>query len=138
MRQSSTLCGIIQARSYRVKVAPDILATVRLFRSEDGGPKNTLRGDLRCPVQLGENYYDCQMQLWEVGPLEPGAEKHEVPICFLCPDLVKDKLSQGVKFQIWDGRIIGEGTVSEVFYESLSRLSRLPPDAQNRLIDSND
>jgi hypothetical protein len=49
----------------------------------------------------------------EIGPLEPGA-KATVPILFLRPDLIKDRLHIGSRFTLWEMGTIAEGVVKEI------------------------
>ncbi len=37
-----------------------------------------------------------------------------VPVRFLAPELVREKLEAGVRFRLWEGKFIAEGTVLRV------------------------
>lgn len=72
----------------------------------------------RCPIFFGdpsEEGNDCAFLLDQAGvTLEPGGPSEVVPIKFLFPDLVVDRLHPGTRFILWEGRKIGEAEVLEV------------------------
>jgi len=90
---------------------PQVIASVRLFRSEDGGrPSAILAPHFTCPMEIAGELFTCRLYLTEVGRIDPGCEA-TVPIRFLAPELVSDKLEPGLSFKLWDGHYFAEGTV---------------------------
>jgi hypothetical protein len=90
---------------------PQVIASVRLFRSEDGGRASAiLAPHFTCPMEIAGELFTCRLYLTEVGRIDPGSEA-TVPIRFLAPELVSDKLEPGLSFRLWDGHYFGEGTV---------------------------
>jgi len=71
---------------------PDILAEIRLFRTEDGGREGPTPPDkFGCVFEINGKYFECRLILNGVGPLSPGRTA-TVPINFLSPELVKEEL----------------------------------------------
>ena len=95
----------------------DIIATVRLYTTEEGGRKGPTPSDVfRCPLEFEGELFDCGLYLDESGPLAPGAEA-TVPIVFLFPEYVKPRLSVGSRFTLWEVGTIGEGVVDQILPE---------------------
>lgn len=90
---------------------PDFIANVTLFPSAEGGRKGaTPTRVFGCPLSFEGRFFDCRMLLGSVGALLPGEEK-EVPIKMLDFDAVRSMIKNGTRFEIWEGRVIGEGIV---------------------------
>jgi hypothetical protein len=93
---------------------PDIMASLRLYTTAEGGRKGPTPPDkLGCPFEFQGELFDCRLLLDETGPLAPGA-KATVPILFLRPDLIKDRLQIGSRFTLWEMGTIAEGVVKEI------------------------
>src|SRR5215813_3758670 len=87
-----------------------VIADVRLFRSEEGGRSSAiLAPHFTCPMEIAGELFTCRLYLTEVGRIDPGSEA-TVPIRFLAPELVSDKLKP-LSFKLWDGHYFAEGTV---------------------------
>ena len=41
-------------------------------------------------------------------------QRVQVPIKFLSPDLIKDMLNSGQRFELWDMRVFAEGTIVSI------------------------
>lgn len=93
---------------------PDIIASVRLYTTEEGGRGVSTAPKLfKCPLEFEGEMFDCGLHLEETGPLEPGA-KATVPITLLFPELIKLRLKVGSRFTLWEMKTIGEGVVEQV------------------------
>lgn len=93
----------------------DIIANIEFYPTEQGGrsmptPKNFFG----CVFVIDHNNHDGRILLNSIGPIHPGDKKDNVPIKFLCADLVIPKLEVGTKFKIRDGKIIGEAEVVKI------------------------
>lgn len=94
---------------------PDILATVRLLSTREGGRHSpTPTNFLGCLFEIAGEYFDCRLLLESVGSLLPG-DQVQIPIKFLSPQLFKDQLQIGQEFNLCEGqRKIGEGKIEEI------------------------
>ena len=93
---------------------PDIVANVTLLSTNQGGRLGPTSSEVfRCPIEFDGAYFDCWINVAEVGSLAPGSTMR-VGITFLCPELIVPRLLPGLEFRLWEGRIIGYGTVVEV------------------------
>ncbi|HMN16521.1 MAG TPA: hypothetical protein PKD03_02825 [Ignavibacteriaceae bacterium] len=96
------------------KISGDILARIRFFSIEEGGRQSPTRTNKHaCIICFSGKYYDCLLILETHGSIFLG-EKAEIPIKFLIPSLILDKLHQGDKFKLMAARIIGEGEVLSI------------------------
>jgi len=97
------------------QLKPDVLARVHLYRTEEGGRGNSITiGRFGCPFFYNGEAFDCRILLDQVGiTLSPG-DTAEVPIKFLRPDLVKQRLQAGAKFKLWEGKDFADGEVLEI------------------------
>jgi hypothetical protein len=99
------------------QVKPQIRARIKLLATAEGGRKEPLLNEPRCPVKFdgkddGE-YNDCMFRL--PSPVQPG-ETFDADIFFLCPDLVAPFLNTGRRFWLHEGvRPFAEGQVIEVY-----------------------
>jgi translation elongation factor EF-Tu-like GTPase len=97
------------------QIKPDVLATVRLLSTKEGGRHTYAAHVLGCIFELDNDLYECRLYFESVGSIAPGGQA-EVPIKFLSRDQIATKLKVGLKFNIREGwRLIGEGTIKEVF-----------------------
>lgn len=95
-------------------MSPEILARVTFLRTEEGGRKGpTPSNFFGCPFLMDEQMNDCRLVLTDVGAISPG-QTVEVPIAFLVPKLVVDRLKVGRKFKLWEMGIIAEGEILKV------------------------
>src|SRR5262245_29151867 len=94
---------------------PDAIVEIELLATENGGRQSSLpTPQFGCPVGIAGEYFDCRVDLTEVGKISPGG-KATVPMAFLFPEFVKPLLAPGVQFTLWEGRTIGHGRVIKVF-----------------------
>lgn len=102
------------------------IATIRLKSTSEGGKTVPVQpgADFGCPVffkdvpQLSEHGYDCRLLLRRIGiGLAPGETRCDVPVGFLSPEEVFPNLKIGVRFELWEGRVIGEGEVTGIVEE---------------------
>lgn len=93
---------------------PDIIASVRLYSTAEGGRKGPTPSDkLGCMMEIGKSTFDCRLLLDQHGPLRPG-EEAKVPIKFLDTVAVRELLVVGREFKLRELQSIGEGTIEEV------------------------
>ena len=94
-------------------VSPQLVADVTLYPTENGGRKGPTASEwFGCPVMVTKdnlNAWDCRILL-NGTPLWPG-DTRRVGMVFLSPDQAVPILRAAGKFYLWDGRLIGEGTV---------------------------
>lgn len=96
-------------------LTPEIYVNITFYPTDKGGRKlPTGSHFLGTIFVINESKHECRLLLEEVGPISPGESKNEVPIKFLCPDLVLSKLRVGTKFYLWDMRNIAEGEVVKI------------------------
>lgn len=94
---------------------PDIIVNVEFYKTEDNGRKGpTPRDFFGCIFVINGKNHDCRLLLNKIGSIFPGDKKDNIPVKFLCPELVLPKLKEGIKFYLWDGRIVAEGEVKEI------------------------
>ena len=92
----------------------DFIANIKLYNKEEGGRESPTPADkLGCIFEFDGENFDCFLLLHEKGSLQPGYEGN-VPIVFLNPQYVKDRLKVGSRFTLRDYRIIGVGEVEEI------------------------
>lgn len=95
-------------------LAGDVIGRVRLLSSEEGGRKGPTPPDkLVCVFITAKSAFDCQLILGDVGALSPG-QSADVPIKFLDPDVALEAIRIGTQFELWEGRVIGEGRVVQM------------------------
>ena len=93
---------------------PDIVATLELVSSKDGGRKAPIVATVfGCVFEHQGEANDCRLLLGERGDVWPG-QKISVPILFLYPDLVRPRLKVGDSFRLMEGKIIARGTIDEI------------------------
>lgn len=93
---------------------PDVLAKLRFLSTKEGGRETPTPPDrLHCIFEYEDEGFDCILLLTELGALSPG-QGGTVPIVFLYPQYIKDRLELGAKFLLRDYRVIGAGEVCEV------------------------
>ena len=93
---------------------PDIVAELTFLPTAEGGRKGPTPPDFfGCPFGFGGEYFDVRFDLSEIGSIAPGASVR-APAKFLNPKLIKDRLSVGSEFILWEGRVIGRGRVLEI------------------------
>jgi hypothetical protein len=92
----------------------DAIVEVELLATANGGRNGPTPSDkFGCPLEIESKFYDCRFDLTESGPLRPGYST-VVPVAFLFPDDVIPLLSQGTRFNLWEGRTIGTGRVISI------------------------
>lgn len=99
-----------------MKAEPDITLDLHFLSTAQGGRKtSTPSNKFLCMFKIGNEYHDCQLQLDEVGPIEPG-QFAIVPIRFLRPELLVNRLKHGQQVSLCEGpKEIAEGRVIEIF-----------------------
>jgi hypothetical protein len=93
---------------------PHLIADLKLLTTEEGGRRTVLSADqYGCPFGFEGEYFECRLDLSNVGPIAPGGHA-QVPVRFFHPELVVPRLAPGTSFTLWEGKTIGLGTVVEV------------------------
>ncbi|MDK2970572.1 MAG: hypothetical protein PWP23_327 [Candidatus Sumerlaeota bacterium] len=101
-----------------------VFASIQLYTQDEGGRKNPLHLSVYRPTAffrtipaLAERGRDFRMFATPRTPNElifPGEVVNEVELRFLWPDDVLPYMQEGVRFSIWEGKTVGEGTVVRV------------------------
>ena len=93
----------------------DAILEVSMFSTEAGGRKGPTPPDkFGCLFKLGDQYFDCRLDLSSTGPISPG-QKVSVPVAFLYREDVLSRLEVGAFCELHDGRVIANAVVREVF-----------------------
>lgn len=93
-------------------IRPDVIVNLRLY-SEGGRQSATPSDYLGCIFEYEGENFECRLLLEDVGPLLPGGQAL-VPIKFLRPDLIKERLRVGNHFRLREARIIAEGVIESI------------------------
>lgn len=99
-----------------------VITKLHLFSTEEGGRSKPLPTcKFGCPIyfesvpELSGSAYDSRILVNELREaIVPGGTFEEVAIAFLSEDLVVPFLKAGVKFKLWEGKIIGIGEVVRI------------------------
>jgi len=92
---------------------PQLVATVALYPTADGGRREPMMPGFLFPVTLGDT---TPLQVWDALPLlrddpfAPG-ETRRIGFVFLAGEEAATELRHAGKFYLWDGRFIGEAIV---------------------------
>lgn len=93
-------------------MTPQLMADVRLYRTEDGGRTATAYPGWGCPCMVSN---EPPLEGWDGWPLlgensiEPGDERR-LGFVFLSPE-APNIMRAAQKFYLWEGRIIGEANI---------------------------
>lgn len=97
---------------------PDAIVQLRLLSPEEGGrcrPISRYEGsDYGCLIWLDAEYFDCRWLLADGQILALGAA-HLVAIRFADRSLVDPLLIAGKRIKMWEGKVIAEGSLAEIF-----------------------
>jgi len=98
------------------KLRPDAVARVRLFTTAEGGRHKPIPAvAFGCPFFFEGEGFDCRLLLNQLGSgLELGQERSDIPLKFLFPEYIKNRLHPGARFKLWEGKDIAEGEIIEV------------------------
>ena len=97
---------------------PDNLANIKFLKTSDGGRKTFIPKEYKYigfPFEHEGEYNDCRVLLENFGDIQPGDEIENVPIAFLCPDLVLFKISEGSEFTLWEAGTKAKGKIIKIF-----------------------
>ena len=94
----------------------EVKATIQMYDTNHGGRQGPTRSEhFQCPVWFGPpSHSETRFFLNEIGPLTPGTTYINVPMDFLCRDLVMEHLFVGKEFKLWEGKDIGAGVITSV------------------------
>ncbi len=96
------------------KQAKDVKARVRFYDTKEGGRKGALPlVELRCPMMIDEELFDCLLVLPKSKQIVPG-DTAIVSVEFLSPHIVIPMLYVGKKFNLWEGGLIAEGEITTI------------------------
>lgn len=97
-----------------MNVNADFYAAVELLATESGGRKGPTPEDyFACVLLLKGVPIDSRLLLEDRGPIAPG-EKRIVGVKLLRPEMDLTGFAVDTVFDIWEGRIIGSGTVTSL------------------------
>jgi hypothetical protein len=106
----------------------DIIARIRFRTTKEGGRGTpTLYQWYGCLFEYGGEHFDCVLNLEKVGPVKLGDEI-TVSVGFLCPGLIKSRLSKGDTFTLWEGKTIADGEVIEIGEQTFDSVDDSPFD----------
>lgn len=96
-------------------IEPDIFVSLKFYSQDKGGRKiPTPANFFSCIFVIDHGNHDARLLLETIGSINPGDEKENVPVKFLCADLVIPKIKSGDKFYIRDGGVVAEGIVQKI------------------------
>ena len=92
---------------------PQLVATVTLYPTADGGRRQPMMPGYLFPVTLGDT---TPLHVWDALPLLrddpfPPGETRRIGFVFLAGEEAAVELRHAGKFYLWDGRFIGEAIV---------------------------
>ena len=100
---------------------PRLVATIHMLDTAKGGRSQPIPGtSFGCPVffqdvpALSGHGYDCRLLLSGGKALAPGEDAEDVLVLFLSSEEVFRHVRVGTKFTLWEGKIIGRGTVTRI------------------------
>jgi hypothetical protein len=89
---------------------------VMFLKEADGGRTNPIESDrYGCPILVGERALDCRFVLSGKTKFVPDVW-HEIGVAFLSPSLAQELLSEGQPIQLWEGKVIAQGTVKSLHF----------------------
>lgn len=99
-----------------------VYVTIHLHSTEDGGRRGPIPLiPFRCLLlfknidELSHYPYDCRIFFNEgKRGICPGETMENVPVAFLSPDKIFPYISIGTKFNIRDGKIVGDGIITAI------------------------
>lgn len=100
----------------------DIFVDIRFCSSDEGGRKSAIPSRTEyygCPFEHNAMHNDCRLLLKDFGEICPGDTLRNVPIVFMCPELVMHKLNEGDRFTLWEGGTKAEGTIIRIMKKSV-------------------
>jgi hypothetical protein len=93
-------------------LTPDVIANLRFLLVSEGGRSTATPSDhLGCIFEYEGESFECRLLLEDTGPISPGG-RATVPIKFLRPELIKQRLHPGSRFNLREDRMIAEGTIA--------------------------
>ena len=96
---------------------PDIFADIEFLKTSEGGRRKPIPKKCKFigfPFVHDGEYNDCRLILESFGEIKPGEEIKEVPIAFLCPELVLPKIREGQEFDLWEAGIKAKGKILKI------------------------
>ena len=93
---------------------PDILAKIKFYTTAEGGRESPIIRTIGYLFKFENELFDCRLIILEGIIILPGETKN-VPIKFLCPNLIKNRLTYGSQFHLKGFKTIAEGTVIKVY-----------------------
>jgi len=95
-----------------MKALPDIVAIIELAFLGQGGRVSPMPARwFGCVMVVNGRNHDVRLRLAQ--PLQPG-ESRRLGIDFLDPGTVLAHIRTGTTFGLWEGRIVGQGTVEVI------------------------
>lgn len=106
--------------------APDIIAKIRFYTTAEGGRSGPIYGKtfdrkiFQCIFVLPWGNFDCALWVEDFDSIELG-QTLSIPVSFLVPELLRERLHPGDLFHLQDYRTIAEGRIEAVLAEEMSR-----------------
>lgn len=96
-------------------ITPDVFVNLKFYSQDNNGRSMpTPANYFSCIFVIDHSNHDARLLLDKIGSICPGDENENVPVKFLCADLVIPKIKVGDKFYIRDGKVVAEGTISKI------------------------
>jgi hypothetical protein len=92
---------------------PDAYVNIKFYETANGGRKSAtpFQDSFGFVFRVDNKNFDCRILFSERCSICPGDSKDNIPIKFLDYEGVKNELCKNRKFYMWEGGIIGEGTI---------------------------
>jgi len=95
---------------------PDILATIEFLPTEHGGRQTPVFGkQYRSPMLIRGEYFDCSLDIENMGTISLGERKDNVPVTFLRGDNLAGRIRVGDVFALKELGFVAIGYVTQVF-----------------------
>jgi len=101
-------------------IKPDILATIHLYNTNEGGRKTPIINGYSCPVYFEKSYkasgYICKIYLQNLTNIHPGEVSNNVQVKFLNWDTVKHLITNNTRLYFREMQFVGELIVEKIFH----------------------
>lgn len=94
---------------------PDLLVSIQLRPASAGGRQSAIpAGEYRGIVGVRGVTFSMRWLLPDGKRIEPGGPEERVGLQFLDREIATPNFMEGTSFEVWEGKVIGEGRVVEV------------------------
>lgn len=108
-------------------VASEIVAEIVLLPTTEGGKQSPITaGEYRGVLGVSGEHFSFRLSVSEGQQLSPGSSGR-FGIQFLFPDAALPHFTIGTEFTVWEGRVVGHGSVIEVMPNKAFNSTSTPP-----------